>query len=237
VRSAREEEHLPVISTLFLDAGGVLVNPNWERVGAALERHGVAATAARLAAAEPLAKRDLDSEARIVSTTDQSRSWLYFDSVLTHAGIPLSEATDAALAELREYHARHNLWECVPEEVVPCLRRFRAMGLRLVVISNANGTLRDHFRRLGLDAYVDDLLDSHDEGVEKPDPRIFEVALERSGARRESTVHVGDFYHVDVVGARAAGLRAVLLDTAGLYEGVDCPRVSSLTELAHTVLR
>jgi putative hydrolase of the HAD superfamily len=228
---------MTLIQTLFLDAGGVLVNPNWERVSAALERRGVAATAAQLAAAEPLAKRDLDTDARIVSTTDQSRSWLYFDSVLTHAGVALSEATDAALAELRDYHARFNLWECVPEEVVPCLRRFRAMGLRLVVISNANGTLRDHFRRLGLDAHVDHLLDSHDEKVEKPDPRIFEVALARSGARRETTVHVGDFYHVDVVGARAAGLRAVLLDAAGLYEGFDCPRVPSLTALADDLAR
>jgi HAD superfamily hydrolase (TIGR01509 family) len=223
------------VETLFLDAGGVLVNPNWERVSAALGRQGVEASAERLAAAEPLAKRDLDTQQRIVSTTDQSRSWLYFDSVLTHAGVALSEATDAALAELRDYHARWNLWESVPDEVVPCLRRLRAMGLRLIVISNANGTLRDHFGRLGLAALFDHLLDSHDEGVEKPDPRIFQVALERSGAQPETTVHVGDFYHVDVIGARAAGLRAVLLDAAGLYDGVDCPRVRSLTELVATI--
>ncbi len=45
-------------------------------------------------------------------------------------------------------------------------------------------------------------------------------------------MHVGDLYHVDVIGARAAGLRAVLLDAAGLYEGYDCPRIGSLGELA-----
>jgi putative hydrolase of the HAD superfamily len=55
--------------------------------------------------------------------------------------------------------------------------------------------------------------------------------MERSGADRASTIHVGDLYHVDVVGARAAGIRGVLLDEAGLYEGVDCPRVRSLAEL------
>ena len=47
------------------------------------------------------------------------------------------------------------------------------------------------------------VLDSQDLGVEKPDPRLFEIALERSGAARDSTIHVGDIYHVDVVGARA----------------------------------
>ncbi len=60
------------------------------------------------------------------------------------------------------------------------------------------------FDRLTLAGLVDCLLDSHDEGVEKPDPRFFEIALERSGARRETTIHVGDFYHVDVDG-RARG--------------------------------
>jgi HAD superfamily hydrolase (TIGR01509 family) len=156
----------------------------------------------------------------------------YFDLVLDEARVPRSAATEAALAELREYHARRNLWENVPAEVVPCLRRFRAVGLSLVVVSNANGTLRDHLLRLDLHRYFDVVLDSFDEGVEKPDPRLFAVGLERSGARAEATLHVGDFYEIDVVGARAAGLRAVLLDAAGLYPEADCPRVRSLTELA-----
>jgi len=56
----------------------------------------------------------------------------------------------------------------------------------------------------------------------------------REAARPPALVqnmHVGDLYNVDVVGARAAGLRAVLLDAASLYEGVDCQRIHSLTEL------
>lgn len=220
------------IETLFLDAGGVLVHPNWTRVSEALGRHGVTAGAELLAAAEPRAKRELDTGERVRATDDSSRGWLYFNLVLRHAGIPLSDATDAALAELGEYHARSNLWESVPTEVPSCLERFRAMGMRLVVVSNANGTLKAHFQRLGLAGRVDHLLDSFDEGFEKPDPRIFRVGLERAGARAETTIHVGDFYHVDVVGARSAGLRAVLLDAAGLYADHDCPRVASLTELA-----
>jgi FMN phosphatase YigB (HAD superfamily) len=75
------------------------------------------------------------------------------------------------------------------------------------------------------------MLDSHEEGVEKPDPRLFEIALERSGARRGETLHVGDLYHVDVQGARSAGLDAVLLDPAGLYADFDCRRIRSLGEL------
>ena len=44
-------------------------------------------------------------------------------------------------------------------------------------------------------------------------------------------MHVGDLYHVDVVGARSAGLQAVLLDAAGLYTDVDCPRIQALADL------
>ena len=92
-----------------------------------------------------------------------------------------------------------------------------------MVVSNANGTLAAHFDRLGLTAAVDLVLDSQVEGVEKPDPRLFQIALARSGASPDTTVHVGDLYHVDVVGARAAGLRAVLVDAGGLYRGGRLP--------------
>jgi FMN phosphatase YigB (HAD superfamily) len=123
----------------------------------------------------------------------------------------------------------------MPAGVPPALAALRARGLKLTVVSNANGKLRTLFERLALSGSVDCILDSHDEGIEKPDPRFFELALERSGAARETTIHVGDIYQIDVVGARAAGLRAVLLDEAGLYPGADCPRVRSLADLVDQI--
>ena len=119
----------------------------------------------------------------------------------------------------------------MPDEVRPALAALRALGLRLVVLSNANGTLHRAFERLGLTQAFDVIFDSHDEGVEKPDPRLFHLALERSGTDASTTMHVGDLYHVDVAGARAAGLRPVLFDVADLYPECDCLRVRSLTDL------
>jgi HAD superfamily hydrolase (TIGR01509 family) len=219
------------IQTVFLDAGGVLVNPNWSRVSEALGRHGVSADAALLAAAEPRAKRRLDTGDVIRATNDQQRGWTYFNLVLTEAGVPLSDATTAALSELHTYHQTHNLWETVPDEVLPALAALRAKGLRLVVLSNANGTLHRAFDRLGLTSAFDLIFDSYREGVEKPDPRFFHIALQRAGADAQTTMHVGDLYHVDVAGARAAGLTPALLDVGGLYPECDCLRVRSLTEL------
>lgn len=221
-----------MIDTLFLDAGGVLVHPSWPRVSDALAEQGVTVSAEALSHAEPYAMRALD-EATVVGTTDdQNRGWLYFNLVLQEAGVPLSTRTDQALEMLREYHKAHNLWEHVEPDIVPALESLRSRGLRMVVVSNANGRLRHLFERLDLSRWFDLLLDSHEWGVEKPDPRLFEVALERSGASRERTVHVGDLYHVDVAGARRAGLaHAVLFDVAGLYPEADCPRVSRLSQL------
>jgi len=223
------------LDTVFLDAGGILVFPNWMRISEALARHDVNVSPRALARAEHPAKRRLDVGDTIGATTDASRAWLYFDLVLTEAGVPLSAATRAALADLNDYHRQFNLWELVPPTVVPALEALRAMGLRLTVVSNANGTLRAHLERLQLARWFDCVLDSCELGVEKPDPRLFEIALERSGARPESTIHVGDLYHVDVVGARAAGLRAVLVDEAGLYADADCRRLQSLTELVEAI--
>ena len=219
------------IQTVFLDAGGVLVNPNWVRVAATLAAHGVAASAERLAAAEPHAKRRLDTGDTIQTTNDEQRGWTYFNLVLTEAGVPLSEATAAALTELHAYHQQLNLWETVPDTVRPALAALRARGFRLAVVSNANGTLQRVFARLDLTPLVDAVFDSCDEGVEKPDPRFFRLALERVGATAATTVHVGDLFHVDVVGARAAGIEPVLLDVADLYREADCLRVRSLAAL------
>jgi putative hydrolase of the HAD superfamily len=219
------------LKTVFLDAGGVLVHPNWARVCAALRRYGVHADPLDLAAAEPLAKRRLDVGRTIDATNDASRGWLYFNLVLDAAGVARSGATDSAMADLHAYHMTNNLWEHVPVGIPDVLAALGEAGLRLVVVSNANGTLRDHFRRLGLDRYFDCICDSHEEGFEKPDPRLFGIALARSGAEAGTTIHVGDLYEVDVIGARAAGVRGVLLDERGLYEDADCMRVRSLHEL------
>lgn len=219
-------------TTLFLDAGGVLVHPNWVRVSQAMADAGVDVSAERLSAAEPHAMRVLDEATIVGATDDRKRGWMYFNLILEQVGEPRSDRTDRALAVLRAYHAEQNLWEHVEPDVVPVLASLRERGLRLVVVSNANGKLRHLFDRLDLARWFDALLDSHEWGVEKPDPRLFELALAESGSSAATTAHVGDLYHVDVAGARQAGLRhAVLYDPASLYGDADCPRIARLADL------
>ena len=151
--------------------------------------------------------------------------------MLERAGVPAETPIQGALEELWAYHSEHNLWEYVPPYVRPVLERLADTGVTLAIGSNANGIIERVFERAGLRGFFSVICDSHLEGVEKPDPRFFEILVARAGARPETTVHVGDLYHVDVVGARRAGLQAMLFDPHDLYADYDVPRVNSLDEL------
>jgi HAD superfamily hydrolase (TIGR01549 family) len=227
---------MPTIETLLLDAGGVLVVPNWSRVSEILERHGVRVAAEALRKAEPDVKFAIDTFVGVSSSSDAKRWGDYLEGVLKTAGVPLGDATLEALVEIRAYHAANNLWETVPADVVPALDRIREVGLKVAVASNANGTVQRVFDRLGLSAYFDVVCDSHFEGVEKPNPRFFQIVLERSGGDPATTLHVGDLYHVDIVGARNAGLNALLLDRDDQYAGFDVERIRTLSDLADRLL-
>ena len=220
------------VRALLLDAGGVLVRPDFERVAEALRAQGVTAEAAGLRAAEAPVKRELDRTRRRGTATDEERGWVYFNLLLRHAGIARSPATDAALAELKAWHDRHCLWDDVPDGVGAASGGCGRRGCGWPSSPTRTAPSGCSSTASGFLDLFDEVLDSAVEGVEKPDPRIFRLALERLGARAEEALFVGDIYHVDVVGGRAAGLRVVLVDEAGLYDDADCPRVRSLVELA-----
>lgn len=219
------------VETLFLDAGGVLVFPNWVRISDTMRRHGIDVSPEALERAEPPVKFAIDRAHQIEESTDAQRGGMYMEGILDAAGAPRTPARQHALQELYDYHAEHNLWEHVPSDVVPALEALRALGLKLAIVSNANGVVHRAFERAGLTRYFEAICDSCIEGVEKPDPRFFEIVLERSQSRADTTVHVGDLFHVDVTGARRAGLQAMLLDPHGLYGAYDVERVRSLNEL------
>lgn len=220
----------PGVTHLFFDAGNTLVHVNMEVVSQTLARHGIRRTPDELWGGEYRVRRILDTP-RIVRSTDDAARWrIYFETLLRECGAFRPEAAEAVLRELEAYHRRNNLWEVVPQEVPEVLQALRGR-FPLGVISNSNGTVREKLRRVGLAGYFDLIVDSHEEGVEKPDPRLFQIALERSGAAPGRSVHVGDLYHVDVVGARAAGMKALLLDPGGVHADKPVPRIRSLRDL------
>ena len=116
------------------------------------------------------------------------------------------------------------------------LARLREHGLALGVISNWSARLPRLLRALELETCFDFVVCSALEGVEKPDPRIFELALERAGVAAERALHAGDHPEKDVAGARAVGLQAVRVEhREGAPEGAS-PCVHSLSELEAFIL-
>jgi putative hydrolase of the HAD superfamily len=132
----------------------------------------------------------------------------------------------------RGYNAPTGLWILADPAAAPALARAKAAGLVVGVISNSNGMVSRTLESLGLAAWIDFVIDSSVVGVEKPDPRIFSMAVERAGVPSGEAAYVGDLYSVDVLGARAAGLQGVLIDPRGYWGPRDCPRAR---DAAHAV--
>jgi putative hydrolase of the HAD superfamily len=129
-------------------------------------------------------------------------------------------------------------------DAADALRRLRAGGARLVVVSNWDISLHDALDQAGLGSLVDGVVCSAVVGAAKPAAAVFEAGLALAGVGPERAIHVGDGYDEDVLGARAAAIEPVLLvrptaETGGLVApgggagtGTDDVRtISSLAEL------
>jgi FMN phosphatase YigB (HAD superfamily) len=100
-------------------------------------------------------------------------------------------------------------------DALPALAELRALGMRLVCVSNWDYSLPEVLERVGLGDELDGVLASAAAGARKPDPRIFEAALGLARCTADEALHVGDTPAEDVEGARAAGIRALLIDRGG----------------------
>jgi putative hydrolase of the HAD superfamily len=100
-------------------------------------------------------------------------------------------------------------------DAIPALAGLRGRGLRLVVVSNWDCSLPRVLEGCGLGEMLDGTITSAEAGARKPDPAIFKPALELAGCEPAEALHVGDTAEEDVVGARAAGIRPLLIDRDG----------------------
>jgi putative hydrolase of the HAD superfamily len=121
-------------------------------------------------------------------------------------------------------------------DAAPTLAALRGAGLRLAVVSNWDCSLRSVLAGVGLAGAVDAVVVSAEIGVQKPDARIFAAAVAELRRRPGESLFVGDSIDIDVAGARAAGLRAVLLDRAANPAGDASERIFSLADLVALVL-
>ncbi|CAD7697257.1 unnamed protein product [Ostreobium quekettii] len=201
----------PSHKALLVDAAGTLVSPS-EPVaavyGAFAAKHGV-----RLSEGEILsrfrgafAKRkavDAWSEPTLRYVGDGRAFWRRVVAQATGCD------SEALFDEVYEHYESPEAWKVTPGAMA-ALRRLRSSGVKVVVVSNFDTRLRPLLMGMGLGEVLDEVVVSAEVGAEKPNPVIFETALEAAGVAPGEAVHVGDDRRNDLWGARDAGLEAWL---------------------------
>ncbi len=164
--------------------------------------------------------------------SDQERSDFfarYEQIILDNAGVPVTlelarQIWDVAISVPKDF---------IPfEDTVPALTSLKEQGYRLGVLSNLRRDINQICRQLGLDRYLDFWVTPLEAGAEKPDKSMFLSVLSEAKVEARETIHIGDQYRADVLGARAVGMHGILMDRGGWLKDVtDCPKITSLLEL------
>lgn len=209
---------------IFFDVGNTLLFPNRARMLAPLpqEKHP---TLDAWQALERRTKKEFD-QGLITGKIDHGFWWTFHTYLLNEA----DAFDDAVRDELVENTQNSANWDQILPGTRDALERIR-QNYAIAVISNADGKIDAVLGRCGICDCFASITDSGNVGQEKPHPAIFAAALREMKADPGESLYVGDVYSVDYVGARNAGMQAVLMDVAGAYRGQEFPRVESLTEL------
>ena len=235
------------IDTLFIDVGGTLASIDYAWVCEELRRFRVRAEFEELQRAEAAARPIVSKRMAALEPGASEHSGtfeFYLRTILEKLPVETFGLRDAlpAIAKelapvLRPPGQSDRLWSRVLPGVRESLRGFAAMRLKMVAVSNSDGTVERLLCDCGLRSFFLAVVDSHVVGYAKPDPRIFEHALALSRSDPARTLHVGDMYYADVMGAEAAGIHAVLLDPFDDWTDHDCPRVRDLPTLYQKIAR
>ena len=224
---------------VFFDAGNTLLRMDCAAIARQVRRYRPGVTAADVRRAEWRARVRLDAEVLApgaVSTESRATGDRYLRLIAQQLGVTDDASLVALDAWRQSYNVPVGVWGVADPRASAALAAVRAAGVGAAVISNSNGSVRSILESLGLTHHLDFVLDSFEVGVEKPDPRIFQLALERSGLRPEEAVYIGDLYSVDVLGARAVGMEAVLLDPGGSWGPRDCATARDILDAVRVIL-
>jgi putative hydrolase of the HAD superfamily len=205
---------------VLLDAMGTLValEPPAPRLVAELERRWGASVSEGEAASALAAEIAFYKEHHVEGRDEASLADLRLRcAAALHAALPAAARARMTPAELAPALLASLRFALLPS-VHALLGAMRAAGLKLAVVSNWDVSLGEVLDQLGLAELLDCVVTSAEAGAAKPDPAVFLLALERLGLGPEEVVHVGDSPELDVAGAEAAGIEAILIEPAGRHQ-------------------
>lgn len=215
---------------VLFDAGGTLVQVHVERLAQALRRRGHDPEDLDDAFWRTLVLLDHEFSPQAGMWDDWFPRWI--GAIGERRGVPHDVMLDAwAEADDPDF-----LWDLPIAGATECLTRLREDGVRVGVVSNADGRVEAALQRAGLADLLEVIVDSGVVGVAKPDPAIFDHALTPLGLAAEATWYLGDTVAYDAAAAEAAGLTAWVVDHRGLHTVHHPRRVGGLVEFADIVL-
>jgi putative hydrolase of the HAD superfamily len=218
------------LQAVLFDAGNTLIYADPERIADIFRSQGIEADADSVAQAELTARARLHDAIQDGHAGTEPEVWHdYFVALFKNGGVP-PDRMEAVGRKLRDVHATDHLWTYVAPGTKQALGQLLEDGLRLGVISNADGRIEATLKRCGLTGFFEFIVDSEVVGVEKPDAAIFQEGSRRLGLPEDACLYVGDLYPVDYVGATAAGMAAVVIDPLEAH-GHRAPTIAALSEL------
>lgn len=232
------------LKTIFIDAGNTLISMDLSWFSSELKQFSIDCTENELYRAEASARPIVSAEvSRLKSTENKEISILYIKNILdglqAATSFPVSKKSEIVnylLNTVSESGQSQKLWNNILPGVPEALETLKNNNFQLAVVSNSNGSVEEILNNLDLGHYFDYIFDSHIVGIEKPDPEFFRHALDMLKAEPETTLHIGDMYHVDVLGAWGAGIDAVLLDPFDDWRDYDCIRFPDLISVTKKIM-
>jgi putative hydrolase of the HAD superfamily len=221
---------------VLFDAGETLVHahPSFpELLSSVLRSEGLDASPERILEALPVVADVFTRATREGNlwSTSPERSRAFWDglylTLLGELGLPFTDALAQRIYSTFTDVANYRLFP----DALPVLEKLRDAGLSLGLISNFEEWLERLLEALEVTGYFEVAAISGVEGIEKPDPAIFRLAMDRLGVEARESVYVGDSVEYDVEPARALGMHAVLIDRRGRHPDHDGPRITSLDDL------
>lgn len=221
-----------MIRGVYFDAGNTLIFPDYSIYRDVVAELGGAATMDAVIGAEAAARSAFDDAVASSEGRDVMSFWeIYYTPFYERLGLDPERVASAIERTRVANDVEPGIWRVPVEGYRETIDELRGRLDAIGIISNSDGRLERRLEDIGMLPDFDFVVDSAVVGVSKPDRGIFETALERGGLPADQTAYVGDYYAVDVVGARRAGMRPVLFDPVGAYGAVDCDIIRSFPEI------
>jgi len=232
----REDKMTEELDAIAFDAGGTLIDlsPSKEEVFyEVMHRNGFLGTRESVTRAITLAERVYDEESASLDGNNEIAFWHRYDKfVFNEVGFKGDLATlSKDLGDsFEEIVQKVGSWYVYPD-VVPLLEDLKKRDFKLGIISNATDLLNKVLDNLALTKYFDFVVISAQVGSRKPSKDIFRIAGKKAKTPLSRMLYVGDRYTIDVLGAKRAGMQALLLDRYNVYSDIDCLKANDLNYL------